>query len=393
MKKQFMVFPFVFVLCFTFSCQKQEQVERFMEDGVEVVVNHLEPYKIIGEPSNFILEKVFSIDTERDDIAEIGLTDIGAFDVDSEGNIYLISPHANENFIFKFDRDGNYIHSFCRMGQGPGEMSYAPKGININSQNEITVTETMAKKLLIFNNNGKLLDETPITIEDDDWGQGIQIPGVIPLENGNYFCFKLIYLDSGDYLFHTIFGIHDSDFKRIKDLDEYKIPNYSRGKKTQGILSFCFSITGDKIYIGNDNRGYEIWVFDLDGNLQRKIRKEYEKIPIPKEFIEESLKTLPEQMRKMMTFPEVFHPIQSLFTDEMGRLYVMTYEKGEDSGEYIFDIFNADGIFIGRKSLRAFNESFNFGSLGVVGKQNLLYSTIEKDSGFKELVVYKMTWE
>ncbi|MCJ7579058.1 MAG: 6-bladed beta-propeller [Candidatus Aminicenantes bacterium] len=387
MKKLFMILPLALILCFMVGCKdKEADIERFMEDGVEVVVNHLEPYKLKGEPSNLILEKVFSIDTERDDIVEIGLTDIGAFDVDSEGNIYLVSPQANENFIFKFDRDGNYIHSFCRMGQGPGEMSYAPYAINITSQNEITVTETTAKKLLIFNNNGNLLDETPITIED------VQILDVIPLENGNYFCAKLIYLDSGDYLFHNIIGIHDSDFKRINDLDEYKVPNYSRGKKTQGILSFCSSITRNKIYIGNDNRGYEIWVFDLDGNLQRKIRKEYEKIPIPKEFIEESLKALPEQMRKMMTFPEVFHPIQSLFTDEMGRLYVMTYEKGEDSGEYIFDIFNADGIFIGRKSLRAFNDYYE-GYLWVKGKQNHLYCGNEKESGYKELVVYKMTWE
>ena len=93
-----------------------------------------------------------------------------------------------------------------------------------------------------------------------------------------------------------------------------------------------------------------------------------------------------------MTFPEVFHPIQSLFTDEMGRLYVMTYEKGEDSGEYIFDIFNADGIFIGRKSLRAFNDYYE-GYLWVKGKQNHLYCGNEKESGYKELVVYKMIWE
>lgn len=55
-----------------------------MEEGVEVVVNHVEPYKLKGEPGNLILLKVLSIDTERDDIAESGLTDIGAFDVDSE---------------------------------------------------------------------------------------------------------------------------------------------------------------------------------------------------------------------------------------------------------------------------------------------------------------------
>ncbi len=59
MKKLSMVLPLALILCFMVGCQRQEQVERFMEDGVEVIVNHLEPYKLRGEPSNLILEKVF----------------------------------------------------------------------------------------------------------------------------------------------------------------------------------------------------------------------------------------------------------------------------------------------------------------------------------------------
>ena len=55
-----------------------------MEDGVEVIVNHLEPYKIKGEPSTLHLEEKFTLDTERDEIAEIGLTDTQDFDVDSD---------------------------------------------------------------------------------------------------------------------------------------------------------------------------------------------------------------------------------------------------------------------------------------------------------------------
>jgi hypothetical protein len=84
-------------------CQdKEADIERFMEDGVEVVLNHVEPYQVKGEPSNLILEKVFSFDTENDDIAATGLTDIYRFDVDSEGNIYfLIPPTGQGNLIYK----------------------------------------------------------------------------------------------------------------------------------------------------------------------------------------------------------------------------------------------------------------------------------------------------
>jgi len=100
----------------------QEKIERIMEDGVEVVVNYLEPYEIGVKPIALSLEKEFTIDTERDAIAELGLVDIGKyFDVDSEGNVYLVSPEGERNTIFKFDRKGNFVTSLGHRGQGPGE--------------------------------------------------------------------------------------------------------------------------------------------------------------------------------------------------------------------------------------------------------------------------------
>ena len=79
----------------------------------------------------------------------------------------------------------------------------------------------------------------------------------------------------------------------------------------------------------------------------------------------------------------------SFFQDDECRLFVKTYEEGDNPGEYMFDIFNPDGIFISRKSL-------NIYSLGekicAMAKRNRLYCLREKKSGYKELVVYKMRW-
>lgn len=60
-------------------------------------------------------------------------------------------------------------------------------------------------------------------------------------------------------------------------------------------------------------------------------------------------------------------------------------EKGGNHGEIIRDVFNRDGAFIARKSLPK--------SFGIKSKKNLFYCVREKDSGYKELVVYKMRWE
>jgi hypothetical protein len=68
---------------FLYCGPKQEEVERIMEDGVEVVINHLEPYEITGEPTTFTLEEEFTIDFEKDFFAKAGIIDISGADIDS----------------------------------------------------------------------------------------------------------------------------------------------------------------------------------------------------------------------------------------------------------------------------------------------------------------------
>ena len=83
-------------------------------------------------------------------------------------------------------------------------------------------------------------------------------------------------------------------------------------------------------------------------------------------------------------------PYFAFFTDNTGRLYVRTFEEGENKGEYIHDVFNSDGVFMGRISLPlSINREYKYvKSLG----QNI-YGFSEKENGFKELMVYKMNWE
>lgn len=116
---------------FSYCGHKQERVDKIIEDGVEVVLNRLEPYKIKGEPTTFSLEKEFTIDTERNDIAEFGLADVDSFTVDLDGNIYILSPKSGEKVVFKFDWNGNFVMSFGQKGQGPGEVQW-PTSLRIH---------------------------------------------------------------------------------------------------------------------------------------------------------------------------------------------------------------------------------------------------------------------
>jgi len=86
-------------------------------------------------------------------------------------------------------------------------------------------------------------------------------------------------------------------------------------------------------------------------------------------------------------------PFQYLFTDDEGRLFVMTYEESDKPNQYIYDVFNPDGVFITRISLG----NMVFFSLWDIqyatARKGRIYCLQKKPNGYKELLVYKINWE
>jgi hypothetical protein len=385
MKKVFLLI--LILLLLIFCAPKQDEVERIMEDGVEVVINHLEPYKIPGEPEALTLEEEFRIDTERDEVAEMGLTDIGHyFDIDSEGSIYLVSPKSKKDVIFKFDKTGKFVTSFARWGQGPGEIvsrPFPPLFITINSYDEIVVTNFYRRKLAYFSKGGDFLREKKLESS---------LPVISPLQNGNWLVYGR---PKGQFSMRQGIPLNvcDKEFNVIKELGLRKVPNEFEEEKIKGIhYTFAWALSGEKIYVGKQEEGYIINVYDLEGNLIRRIKKEFKPVPLTESY-KKAYKKMYESDKEFLDklyFPQNFPPFHYFFTDDEGRLFVMTYEKGEYPGEYMYDIFNKDGIFVGRKSMRIYN---NPDGLFAIMKRGHFYSVLEKQSYFKELVDYTMNWK
>jgi hypothetical protein len=91
---------------------------------------------------------------------------------------------------------------------------------------------------------------------------------------------------------------------------------------------------------------------------------------------------------KKIYFPDSWHAFRSFFVDDDGRLFVMTYEPGPNQGEFIFDVFNRDGVFFARQTMNILCTDI------VLAKAmgDRLYHVIEKKNGYKELIVSRMTW-
>ena len=130
------LFLSVFIIIVSCRQQKLEWKGTIEEvDGVTVVKNPIEP--MYGEDV-FSLEEELSIG-EVEGREEYMFSQIGNLAVDDEENIYVLD--RKEFHIKVFDKDGEYLRTFGRKGQGPGELN-RPSSILITPQNEIMVEDS-----------------------------------------------------------------------------------------------------------------------------------------------------------------------------------------------------------------------------------------------------------
>lgn len=376
----------VVIVIFAACVSKEPQVRKTVdENGVEVVLNGSEPIRHKGEPTSLVLDEEMALDTEKDVVAATGLADIGTFGVDSEGNIYFASLKASDNTILKFDGRGRHAASFGRKGQGPGEIQRI-SALFITSRNEVAVTNEGNNRLTVFSTDGHLVREVPLTSG---------FIAAVPLPNGRYFLWDRIPSQQPGVLLEFPMILAGADLKTIKALDSGIIENPMDGEQLRGTYHLqSWSVSRDKIFTGHQDRGYDIFVYDLEGRPIRKIRKEYRPVPVPeahkKEFLAQFESPQFKDIIGKVYFPDGMPPYIGFTSDEDGRLYVMTYETGEEPGEFIFDIFDSEGVFMLRKPIKVFQ---NFIGTFIRVRNGRLYCVQEKETGYKEFKVFRMMWK
>ena len=368
-------------ICFLFSCgSRRSQVDTVIEGGVEVVLNHVQPYRIPGELSVLSLEMEFVIDAEDPGLLKAGLADIRQFGADSHGSIYILQrPRKDAPFIFKFDAEGRLQGSFGRFGQGPGELERSSY-FSINSRDEIFCLDAQGRKILSYSASGEILKEIDLRTAPF---------GAIPLNSGG-FLYTEDEITPDEGFENMTFNLLDRDFAKTKVMHSFRFPASlpGTGKKVNAFLpNPTGTFTADRVFLGIPGPDYEIFVFDLDGTLVRKIRKEYAPVEVTSGYRKRALANLPKSSRvaDQLEFPNHQPAYVYFFGDEFGRLFVMTSEQDETSGQNMCDIFNASGIFIGRVAVGYYDRFRHFWegvSLDVVAKNERFHVLREKEDGY-----------
>jgi DNA-binding beta-propeller fold protein YncE len=77
--------------------------------------------------------------------------------VSPTGEVFVSDGYGN-NRIVHFDKDGNFVKSWGRLGPGPGEFNL-PHGIAMDSQGLLYVADRNNVRVQVFDQSGKFLDQ------------------------------------------------------------------------------------------------------------------------------------------------------------------------------------------------------------------------------------------
>ena len=241
----------------TISCKKQTNEWKGTiteEDGVIVVRNPKEP--LYGEEV-ISLEEELRIG-EAEGREEYMFSRI-LIDVDEEENIYVLDNQPAT--IRVFDKQGEYLRTIGKKGQGPGELA-SPRTIQITPRNEIMIYDFGTRRLTFYSLDGEFLRHVSAAkalvlaaMKMDSQGNITSI--YVDRENAS-----LIKYDSN---LEPLLRISNVKLDEDRDLSVFRamIPGHH----------FCIA-KEDKIVCGYSDK-FELQVYDKDGLLRRKISKEY----------------------------------------------------------------------------------------------------------------------
>jgi hypothetical protein len=315
-----------------------------LEDGIKVTLNPKEP---LLSPEAITLTSELVIGRESDRKGTVifrNLAPYGCVDTDISGNIYILDSGADT--IFKVDPQGDLLKSFGRHGQGPGEFQ-SPGFIKVMPDGAIAVVDDIGHKLVRFDKDGTFLGEDRINVLPEITVPSVDSQGGIVamlMEEGERLALSMNRILPG--LRETI-RFAEKETRRIFDgstLDLY-------------VPQFRFALTGNDHIVWGFQNDYLLNISNLDGKILRKIRKDYDLIPITEADFRARLKdafqgrSAPQNITPV--HPPHYWPFSLLIADEKGRILARTPAKSPD-GKMKYDLFDEEGKFVASIGLGGF---------------------------------------
>ena len=247
---------FILSLVFFLACCKSEKWKGrvYAEGEVTVVENKGSGLwdKETEEKIMFKEDLLLGVEEGEDYLMFYGLRNVA---VDSELNIYILD--GGNHRLLKFDREGNFLWSVGRKGQGPGEFQYPGKVVITNSEN---VAVLDSRSIHFFDSQGKYQRSIKI---------GKSFRNVTFLPDGRLF---VNLFPRGQPGIAAEYYSPEGEFLE-KFPDEYRYGPKMSPNLGASIGGGDFQLLGDKVYLSIPDR-YEIREYDLEGKILRKVKRD-----------------------------------------------------------------------------------------------------------------------
>jgi len=140
---------FLFVFCGPQKAGWQGTIEKV--DGVTIIKNPKEGIWDLKENGDVTISQELKIG-QLDGPEEFLFASIADVAVNSKGDIYVADSRLNE--IRKFDREGKYLLTIGRAGQGPGEFQ-SVSILTINGRDDLIAFDGRSDRISVFSDNGE----------------------------------------------------------------------------------------------------------------------------------------------------------------------------------------------------------------------------------------------
>lgn len=342
-KGRFMIMVFLsLILVFSYACTKRAgdigwSANIEIVDGIKVITNPDESK--YGEFA-FELEENLAIgDVNNEDYFFPRRVTLS---VDNNGNIYVCD--GGNRRVQKYDRDGMYVKTIGRQGQGPGEYNY-PSRLFLDDDGNPCVSDSRA--FLYYDKDGVFKEK-------------VQLAGfysrLIPGPHGTYIGSTQPNARAEGGAKITIVQI-GKDGEPIHTIAESSV-SYNKGLKATvlhwytNLAAFAQRIRDSFYY--SFSRDYKISVADSNGSTIFIFKKKVEPQSITGEEKELTKKdgiyfmSGTREPEKAIVFPDHRPYFRSIFSDDKGRLYVIRFKSILEREEQMswVDVFSKEGIYL-----------------------------------------------
>jgi hypothetical protein len=349
-------------------CSKESSypVRTEIVDGVKVITNP--EYPRDGQ-DRYRLEEELSIGEEEVD-ENYMFNQPQSVRVSEGGSIYVLD--ARDICIKVYDRQGKYLRTIGRQGQGPGEFSSGFLFFDIGSDGKIYIMDCRNSCVIIMDKDGIFI-------------HSYRLPGRLFQEmradknNFTYFYRTFTDEEARKMSIHR----YNSNGDEILNYGTFKIVQPVIRKRTKSFISSSTSRLAattvwtvdqeGKLYAGYGDK-YQISVYDPNGTLSFKFGRDYTPI------LSKNRDSTPLHPKYVGVFNII---TRHWFFDENGNLWIETPSE-EDIEEIVYDIFSPQGIYLKRTYLK--HRILHF-------KDGKAYSIITTDEGLKVVKRFRMVEE